>query len=535
MPDPLAGRHNGGACGRGPGAAPGLPTPRRYTRPPVKSSVEPLEGNKVKVYVEIDEAEFDRDIERAFKTIAREVNLPGFRAGKAPRRVLEARIGIGPAREQALRESIPQYLAKAVREHDVDLIATPEIEITGGQDDGPVEFDATCEVRPEVTVPGYNGLRVELPSPAPSDEEIDEVVQGELRRHGVLEDVDRPAEHGDYVVVDLEATREGEPVPGLNTEDWSYEIGQGWVADTFDDELIGAAAGDTLSFTVVPKGTDEEADFEVTVQKVQRMVVPELTDDFVAENFGEFDTVDAWRADVGERLQQGKLGRARQQLVGRITEALAGLVDIEPPAPMVENELQNRVQNTVRQFQAQGIDLEAWLSATGQEPDDFVNGMRGAAVEAVKADLALRAVATAEGFDADDDEVEAEYARIAMRVGQKAKDVRRAYERNDAVPELMSQIRTSKAFDWLLHHVELVDPDGAPIDRDLVLGHTHDEHGGHIHDHDHDGHHDHDHELDMDLDEDLHTDLDREPDTDTTDTDTTAAHTTDTDTTGSES
>jgi trigger factor len=161
--------------------------------------------------------------------------------------------------------------------------------------------------------------------------------------------------------------------------------------------------------------------------------------------------------------------------------------------------------------------------------------MRGAAVEAVKADLALRAVATAEGFDADDDEVEAEYARIAMRVGQKAKDVRRAYERNDAVPELMSQIRTSKAFDWLLHHVELVDPDGAPIDRDLVLGHTHDEHGGHIHDHDHDGHHDHDHELDMDLDEDLHTDLDREPDTDTTDTDTTAAHTTDTDTTGSES
>ena len=108
----------------------------------MKSSVEPLEGNKVKLYVEVDEAEFDKDIDAAFKAIAREVNLPGFRSGKAPRRVLEARIGIGPAREQALRDSIPNYLSKAVREHDVDLIATPEVEITGGQDDGVVEFEA---------------------------------------------------------------------------------------------------------------------------------------------------------------------------------------------------------------------------------------------------------------------------------------------------------------------------------------------------------------------------------------------------------
>ncbi len=117
----------------------------------MKSSLETLEGNKVKLYVEVEEAEFDRDIDRAFKAIAREVRLPGFRNGKAPRRVLEARIGIAPAREQALREAIPSYLAKAVREHDVDLVATPEIEVTGGTEEGPVEFDATCEVRPEVS------------------------------------------------------------------------------------------------------------------------------------------------------------------------------------------------------------------------------------------------------------------------------------------------------------------------------------------------------------------------------------------------
>ena len=121
----------------------------------MKSSLEPLEGNKVKLSVHVDEDEFDRNIDQAFKKLAREIRLPGFRAGKAPRRVLEARIGVAPARQQALQDSVPEYLAKAVREHDVDLIASPDVDITAGEDDGPVEFDATCEVRPEITVPGY--------------------------------------------------------------------------------------------------------------------------------------------------------------------------------------------------------------------------------------------------------------------------------------------------------------------------------------------------------------------------------------------
>ena len=110
----------------------------------MKSSLEALEGNKVKLYVEVEEAEFEHDINRAFKVIAKEVSLPGFRAGKVPRKVLEARVGLGPAREQALRDAVPEYLAKAVREHDVDLIATPEVDITEGEESGPVEFDATC-------------------------------------------------------------------------------------------------------------------------------------------------------------------------------------------------------------------------------------------------------------------------------------------------------------------------------------------------------------------------------------------------------
>ena len=451
----------------------------------MKSSVEPLEGNKVKLYIEVDEAEFDKDIEQAFRAIAREVKLPGFRNGKAPRRVLEARIGVGPAREQALRDAIPQYLGKAVREHDVDLVATPEIEITGGQEGGIVEFEAECQVRPEIMVPGYAGLRIELDSPLPTDEELQEAREAELRSGGTLVDVDRPAESGDFLTLDIAADRDGEPVMGLNTEDWSYELGKGWVAEDFDEHLTGASAGDVLTFTTTPKGTEEAADFTVTVTAVQALQMPELTDEWVSDNTGEFDTVEEWNAALVERLTEGKLSTIRSTVMGKLTEALTGLVELDAPEAMVQSEMQSQAENMARQLQMQGIDFQQWMSITGQTPEQFIEATRPGAETSVKADLALRAVAVAEAIEVDDHEIENEYARMAMQYGQKAKEIRKMYERNDAVPELLAQIRKSKAMDWLLHHVEMVDHEGQVIDRELVLGHTHDD-DDHDHDHDHD-------------------------------------------------
>ena len=454
----------------------------------MNSSLQTLEGNKVKLSVTIEESEFDRNIDQAFRKIARDVRLPGFRAGKAPRRVLEARIGLAPAREQALNDAIPEYLRKAVREHDVDLIATPEVEITSGEEDGPVAFDATCEVRPEITVPGYGGLRVELPSPEATDEEVDEAVATELKRHGELIDVERAAAVGDYVTVDLAAFRDGEPVTGLNADDWSYEIGQGWVTEDFDDQLVGATAGAELAFTGTPKGTEQEADFTLSVSRVQELVAPELDDEWVADNFGEFATVAEWTDSLRQHIAETKLNRARNELIGRTTEALAGLTEIEAPEALVQNDLQRRVEGTVRQFQAQGINMETFFQATGQDANAFVESLKGQSEQAVKVDLALRAVAAAESIDADDDDVDAEYERLAIQVKQKPNQVRKAYEANDLVPDLKAQIRKSKALDWLLHHVEMVDEGGNPIDTELVLGHSHD----HDHDHNHDDH-DHDH------------------------------------------
>ena len=163
------------------------------------------------------------------------------------------------------------------------------------------------------------------------------------------------------------------------------------------------------------------------------------------------------------------------EAVNSTTDALAELVDDEPPQPMVESDLNQRVQGTMQQFQAQGIDFAQWMEATGQQPDQFVESMRGQSEQAVKVDLALRAIADAESFEVEGSELDAEYSRMAMQYGQKAKEIRKAYESNDAVPELIAQIRKSKAIDWLLGQVEFVDPDGAPIDRDTLLGRSHDD------------------------------------------------------------
>jgi trigger factor len=452
----------------------------------VKSTLEALEGNQVKLSIEVDESEFDKNIDAAFRKIAHEVRLPGFRPGKAPRRVLEARIGIDAARGEAINNAIPEYLSKAVIEHKLDIVAQPDVNLLEGQESGPVKFEATCEVRPVIQVPGYAGLRVELVNPALTDEEMEEAINTERRRFGTLVDVDRAAAVGDNVVIDLEGLRGGEPVPGLNVDEWTYEVGRGWVAPGFDDQLTGAKKGETLKFSAVPNGTEEEADFVVTVNRVQTLEIPELSDAWVAENISDADTIEEWKTALRARYEEMRINQMRRTVVDRLTDELEKLVEIEAPESMVNNDLQARVQNTLQQFQAQGIALDQWLSATGQDADSFIAGMKTQSEKAVKIDLALRAVAAAQNITVSDEDLEAEYESIGVRVGEKTAKVRKAYEQNDAVTDLIAQMTKSQALEWLLHNVAFVDQNGTVLDTDTVLGEHH-------HDHDHDGH-DHDHD-----------------------------------------
>jgi len=437
----------------------------------MRSSVEPLEGNKVKVSVEVDEAEFDKAIDAAFRKIARQTRIPGFRPGKAPRRILETRLGTDVAREEALRDALPDYYIQAIDEQDVDAIAAPEIEITGGRESGPIQFEAIVEVRPQVSVAGYQGLRVTVPSPEVSDEEVDRQLDRLREQFGELQTVARAARDGDHVLIDLSGYRHSEQIEGLTADDFLYELGSGSVVPELDEQLRGAKAGDILKFTAPVPGQEDDVGFQVLVKEVKEKLLPEVTDEW-ASDASEFDTVEALRDDIRTRLSAVKKMQAQLSVRSQAVDALVELVSEEIPEPLVDEEVQRRLHELSHRLGAQGADLAQYLQATGQSAEEFQANLREAAVSAVKADLALRAVADAEALEATDEEVDAEIDRIAQATGQKPAAVRKQLDRNDQLPAVRSDVRKGKALTWLTEHVEIADEEGKIIDRAELMNPT---------------------------------------------------------------
>jgi trigger factor len=431
----------------------------------MEAVVEPLEGNKVKLTVRVDEQEFEKAIDAAFRKIAREVRVPGFRPGKAPRRILEARLGKESGRTEALRDALPDYYSAALRQHEVDAIAAPEIDITEGQESGAVAFDAVVEVRPQLQLAGYDGLRVEIPSPVVTDEEIDGQVDRLRGNFGELTPVDRPARDGDHLTIDLKGSRDGQDVAGMSTDDFLYELGSGTVLPELDVQLSGARPGDILGFDAeLPDG---KVAFKVLVKEVKQKVLPEVTDEWASEA-SEFETVAELRDDIATRMGLIKRVQASMALRNSAIEALVELVDVDPPAPLVNAEVERRVHDLEHRLQAQQASVSQYLEATGQTPERVVEGMREGAAEAVKADLALRAVADSEHLEPTDADLDAEIERLAESYQMKPAELRRNLERADQMPAVRSDWKKSKALGWLVEHVEVVDADGQPIDRALL-------------------------------------------------------------------
>ena len=470
----------------------------------MKTTVEPQEANHVKLLVEIDEAEFDRSLDAAFKKIAREVNIPGFRPGKVPRRILEARVGSDYARQQALNDSLPEYYVRALAESNVDAISSPELNLTGGAESGPVIFEAVVEVRPTVRVPGYDGLQVTVPSPVATDAEITSQVDRMRNAFATLTLVDRQAHPGDSVAIDIEGSSDGESIDGLTASDYVYEVGSGSVVPEMDENLTGASAGDILTFDAhVPGNDEQQIDFVVTVKAVNEKVMPESNDEWAA-SASEFSTLAELRADIAKRMNLVKRVQANMAMRDETVKALVELVDGEVPDVLVEQELDRRLQDLNQRLAQQGADLNMYMQAMGQSRQDLVEPMREAATEAVKADLALRSVAASEEIQVSEEEITTEIENLAKRFNMKAKVARRNLEANFQMPMLMADIRKAKAVTWLTEHATVIDADGKTIDRALlevapgefddadesaeVLGLD-----AEFHDHDHDDHEGHNH------------------------------------------
>jgi len=433
----------------------------------MRTSAQPLEGNQVKLTVEVDEEEIRRAEDDTLRRLTREARIPGFRPGKVPRRLLEARLGTKVIREEVLRDVLPRLYADAVEETELDVITSPEIDITAGEEGGPVAFDAVVEVRPRVAIVGYDGLAVTLPSPVPTPEEIDAQVDRLRSQFAELTEVDRPAREGDLVTLDVHGTRGGSPAEGLTADDLVYEVGSGGIVEGIDERLAGAVAGTELELDAedAPGGP---AHLHVSVKQVREKLLPDADDAFAADA-SEFASIAELRGDLAGRIAEMKRLQANLALRERAIEAIVELVADDPPPVLVSEETERLVNDFVHRLSHQGVTLDQYLESTGAQTDDLLGELTAQATKQVKADLALRALVEAESIEVDESEVDDEIVRIAGQEKLTPGRVREALEQDGRLAGLRSQMASAKALTWLVEHVDVVDEEGKPMDRSELL------------------------------------------------------------------
>jgi trigger factor len=439
----------------------------------MRATASPVEGNRVRLSVEMDEEEVDQAVRQTARRLAGELRVPGFRPGKVPRQVLEARLGGSSVlREQAIRDALPDMYAQAVVDTEVDPIAAPDIDILTGSDKGAVAFDAVVEVRPTVSIPGYAGLVVTLPSIEVSDEDVDAQVDRLREQFGELVRVERPASDGDHVTIDLRAKRPGDE--DVHVEDYLYEVGSGSDVPGLDEQLRGKSTGDILEFTTelpLADGTQTKSSVKVLVKEVKKKVLPEPSDEWASEA-SEFDTLDALRDDLRAQVSRVRLAQARLALGERAIAALVDLVDDAVPEALVESEVRERVHDLAHRLEDRNLTVEQFLRASGQDEEGLMAGLRAGAERSVKADLALRALADAEDLQVTDEDVDQYLSSMAAQAGIDSHQVRDQIDRNGRLSAVRSEQRKAKAVTWLLDHVELVDESGKSIDRTALKAQT---------------------------------------------------------------
>ena len=446
------------------------------------SSVETLADHRVKLTIELDEAEFETEIEAAFRRIAREVRIPGFRPGRAPRRLLEAQLGHQAGRTEALRSSLPDFYAKAVVEHDIDVIDAPTIEITEGSESGPVCFDAVVDVRPTVVVAGYDQLSAQIPSPAVDEAEVTEEIDRFRQQFSELSPVSRAAADGDHLTIDIAGTLGGETIDGLTTSDYDYLLGTGAVVPEIDENLRGAAPGDILEFAASHPDPDEDRplSFRVLVKEVQETVLPVLDDEFVSSNT-EYGTVEEFRSTIEAGQSRFKTMQAASARNEAVADAIAALVTDEVPEAMITSEVEGRIESLEADLSRSGHQLIDYLESIGQSRGELEADLRLGAARSVRLDLALRAVAAAEGLEADEEAVDAELRRavlaasVAAEADTEAVDadaeaarLRDALASAGRLSGMRSELSKRSALEWITERVELVGPDGEVIDPELL-------------------------------------------------------------------
>lgn len=451
----------------------------------MKSTVETLSPTRVRLAIEVPFVELEPSLKKAYREIGQQIQIPGFRRGKVPAAVIDQRVGRAAVINEAVQEAIPAQILAAVREHDVKMLGRPELETFPEIEDGqPLKFTAEIDVRPEITLPDLSTIEISVDELQIADSEIDDQVTGLRERFATLKTVERPAQEGDYVQIDLSATVDGEEVPGGSATNISHEVGSKQLLPGLDEVLVGMSAGDSNTFVTQLVGGDfagRDADVSVSVRTVKEKQLPELDDEF-AQLASEFDTLDELRNDLRERVTRVK---KVEQLYAARDKALAELVkvaDVPAPEGVVREEVDHRKQAMTDQLERIGASLEEYLAAEEKTEEQIDAELTEAATEGVKIQLLLDTLADAEDVQVSDDEFGHEIMHRAQRAGVQPQQYYDQLVRSGTAGAVFGDVRRGKALALVMERIKITDSAGNELNMDDLRGGSADEHD---HDHDH--------------------------------------------------
>jgi trigger factor len=434
----------------------------------MKSAVETLSPTRVKLTVEVPFDELKPSLESAYRKIGQQVRVKGFRPGKVPARVLDQYVGRGAVLEEAVNEALPRFYGDAVRENDVDILGHPEIEVTEFNDGDQLVFTATVDVRPEFELPSYEGLPVTVDDAEVDDAKVDEQLQGLRDRFATLKTIERAAQAGDFVSIDLSATIDGAPVEDASATNLSYEVGSDSLVRGLDAAIAGLSAGESKQFETQLRSGDrggEDAVATVTVRTVKDKEVPALDDDF-AQTASEFDTIDELRADLKQRIE--RIGKMQQgvQARDRVLEVLLERAEVPIPEHVLSDEITYRKQSMEQQLTAAGMTKEQYADMEGRSVEDIDTEIETSAQQAIKAQFLLDAIARKEELGVSEPELTDQIVRRARQNGMRADQFAQEVVNSGQLGSLMSELLRGKALAMLLENATITDTSGRPVDLD---------------------------------------------------------------------
>ena len=415
-------------------------------------SVEKLEKSMVALTIEADAQEFEAAIDKVYKKMRGRIQVPGFRKGHAPRKIIETMYGAQVFYEDAVNEVYPDLFAQAVEQEKLDTVAYPDVELLDVSKEG-FSFKATVAVRPEVKLGKYKGLTAPKDEVKVTEKDIDGELRPYIQRATRMVDVDRKAKKGDTVTIDFEGFIKGKAFDGGKGENHDLELGSGSFIPGFEDQLVGVKADTEKDVVVtVPAeyGAEElagkEATFKVKVHAVKEKVEPKLDDEF-AKDVSEFETLAELRKDLGDKLADRREKQARSAFEEALLDQVTADMTVDIPDPMVEARAERMIEDYSQRITSQGISFEQYLAMTGMTVDILKAQAMEGALRQVKTDLALGAIAKAEKLEVSEAVMDAECERLAAQYGMKAEEVKKIVPLEDLKKDLMNQKAANVIFD----------------------------------------------------------------------------------------